>query len=412
MPKSAATDRLVPSSKPNHLKRKSTENVQQSTASSSSRGQPRLYSSFLPIPLILPTSLPIASSSSSKAITSVRHYIYARPHTAKPSLSGSSNDLPEGRTLFVTNLPIDAGVQDLRSIFGKWGVVEDVRIGASDVNVLEQAVKGLPVEESDNEDDKSAAGDDEEGSEQDENEEEGQEDEGKAEPRFQGDIPVRLTKNQRRNARKRAKNALPPSVPEIIPLPSLNPRSTEMGHSGSRSCHVIFLDGISITRLMSSSAETITLKNYPSEPVGLDYYTRLHQSLRPDWESVKDYADSSMARFDHLHGLLLSSRAKQQGSGALVDEDGFTVVVRSGRYGRAGARGDGFGKGGVGVASTGFAKKMQDKKKGKGAGELKDFYKFQRNERKRQELADLRSKFESDKQKVEELKKSRRFKPY
>lgn len=93
-----------------------------------------------------------------------------------------------------------------------------------------------------------------------------------------------------------------------------------------------------------------------------------------------------MARFDHLHSLLLSSRAKEQGAGALVDEDGFTVVVRSGKYGRAGARGDGFGKGGVGVATRGFEKKKQGKG-GKGSQALPNFYKFQTLDRKRQGMS-------------------------
>jgi ribosomal RNA-processing protein 7 len=99
-----------------------------------------------------------------------------------------------------------------------------------------------------------------------------------------------------------------------------------------------------------------------------------------------------MARFDHLTSLLLSSRAKAQGAGALVDEDGFTVVVRSGKSGRTGGLGDGTRKGttSIGVASRGFAKKAlgQDAaKKGKGAQELPDFYKFQKMERKRQGMS-------------------------
>jgi hypothetical protein len=92
-----------------------------------------------------------------------------------------------------------------------------------------------------------------------------------------------------------------------------------------------------------------------------------------------------MERYDHLHSLLLSSRARQAGAGALVDEDGFTVVIRGGRYGRTGGRGDGEGKMGVGVARRGFEKEVAaGKKKGKGAGELVDFYKFQHVDRKRQ----------------------------
>ncbi|WVQ95110.1 hypothetical protein IAU59_002204 [Kwoniella sp. CBS 9459] len=408
----------------------------QTKADDASTSGPKLYSSFLPIPLILPSPTPIASSSSSssaKTSKEVKHYIYVRAHTGQANNSNTpkrpddiANDqsqlqsLPDKRTLFVVNLPVDSSERDLRSVFSKWGVVESIRFGGKEVDALEQAVKGLPVEEEEEEDD-----DDEESDEEDEEDEEqaGGDDENDddddpyAGATFQGDIPVKLSKAQKRNIRRKGKNALPPSVPDVIPLPPLDPRTVPLGVSGMKSAHVVFLDPVSITRLMASSsvvAPVSLLKNYPSEPTGLSYYTSLYRSLRPDFLSVKTFADSSMARFDHLHSLLLTSRAKAQGAGALVDEDGFTVVVRSGNYGRAGARGDALGMGskGVGVASRGFDKKLKDKKKGKGAMELEGFYKFQRTDRKRQELADLRSRFESDKAKVEELKKSRRYKPY
>ncbi|WWC90526.1 uncharacterized protein L201_005462 [Kwoniella dendrophila CBS 6074] len=433
MPKATTTVKKQKTAKSSQSDTSTTVNNGKSVTKG--KGSSKLYSGFLPIPLILPSFVPMSnssSSSSSKPVTSVKHYIYARPHTNKSSSSSSSassssnTSLPDGRTLFVTNLPVDASRQDLRTIFGKWGIVEDIKIGSNEVDVLEQAVRGLPVEDLDDEEDSDLDGEDED--EVDENQMQGEEDHEeeeeenqKAEPQFQGDgLAPKLSKNQKKSLRRKAKNALPPSVPSINQLPSLNPRSEgRFDFSGSRSCHLIYLDPISIDRLMCSSLlDSITLAQYGEKdleeenPIGLEYYTKLYETCRPDLSSIKSFADSSMNRFDYLHGLLLSSRAKKQGAGALVDEDGFTVVVRSGKYGRAGSRGDGLGKGGVGVASRGFDKKLQNKKKGQGAGELKDFYKFQRNERKRQELADLRSKFESDKQKVEELKKSRRFKPY
>ncbi|KAK8854642.1 hypothetical protein IAR55_003381 [Kwoniella newhampshirensis] len=394
----------------------------QASTSASISSQPKLYSNFLPLPLSLPSPISIPSSSSSKSLTSTTHYLYCRPHTSNSkSKSGggeddeSSSALPYGRTLFVVNLPVDVTERDLRGVFTRWGVVEDVKInGRGGEDVLERAVRGLsPSPEDDESDDDSDEEDeleDTHGVQQDGKETE----EGRAEPTFQGDKNYTLTKSQRRNLKKKKKNALPDSVPSIIALPPLNPRSTPYGQSGSSSAHVIFLDPISVTRLMSTSISSpITLPKYSvGEPTGIDYYTSLHSALRPTLEAVKSFADSSMARFDHLHSLLLSSRAKKQGAGALVDEDGFTVVVRSGRYGRAGGRGDGIGAMGVGVASRGFDKQNKDKKKGLGAGALEGFYKFQTLDKKRQNLADLRSRFEQDKAKVEELKKSRRYKPY
>lgn len=271
----------------------------------------------------------------------------------------------EGRRLFVVNLPIDITERDLRVIFGRWGVIESVDFtGGDEGNVLERAViESLDDEESD-----------ESSSENEDEQIEEEEQEGRPEATFQGDL-----KQSGRRRDRRRRNRLPPSVPEITPLPSLNPRSTTLGKSGLRNAHITYLDTLPVTRAMAHTG-VITLDQYnKSEPAGLSFYLDLHSSLRPTLSAVKEFADSSMARFDHLQSLLLSSRAKKQGAGALVDEDGFTVVVRGGRYGRTGGRGKGVAA--VGVATKGF---KGDGVKGKGAQELPNFYKFQQVDQRRQ----------------------------
>lgn len=293
-------------------------------------------------------------------------------------------------------------------------------------DVLEKAVRGsLENEETDDEE-----------KDEDDEEEEGEE-ETRAEPTFLN-AKNGLSKAQRRRLKRN--KGLPPSIPSVVPLPSTNPRSQPYGPSGQHIAYITFLDPVSITKIMSYTGPPIPLPTTlsskksgaePINPTGLEYYTRLHATLRPAGEAVKQFADSSMERYDRLQSLLLTSRAKQKGAGALVDEDGFTVVVRGGRYGRTGGRGDqGTGSLGVGVAKRGMGPKEL---KG-GAAELTDFYKFQKVDRKRKgeflcqcllevlsdegtcadliELADLRIKFDHDKAKVEELKKSKRFKPY
>ncbi|ORX38331.1 ribosomal RNA-processing protein 7-domain-containing protein [Kockovaella imperatae] len=393
----------------------------------------KLYTNFLPIELLLPA--PSTSSSSQSRVTS--HYIYVRPHTAKSGSTSSVTASPES-TVFVANIPVDASERDLRVLFGRWGVVEFVEFtGGSGANALEQAVQGL--------------GEDDEVEQEEEEGEEESDDEAqdpindlrdteednvtsRPEPTFIGNGP-----KLPRRLRTRRKPALPVSVPEVEALPPLDPRSTPYGRSGSRCAHIVYLDALPLQRLMAHTGP-IHLPSYgllpqsayskpaksslksmaspqsdPSNPTGLSYYISQYTSLRPPLGAIKAFADSSMARFDHLQSLLLKSRAKQQGAGALVDEDGFTVVVRGGRYGRTGGRGP--GSTGVAVASKGFGKNLaseQDdgKRKGSGARPKEDFYRFQKTERKRQELAGLRAKFEQDKAKVDELKKTKRFTPY
>jgi ribosomal RNA-processing protein 7 len=379
--------------------------AQETTTKSKSKSSVKLYSSFNPIPISIPSPIPIPSSSK-RPLTSTTHYIYVRPHKSSSATS------EEDRTVFATNLPVDITERDLRLIFGKWGVVESVTLGREQAgDVLEKAVKGSLEEED------SDLSDDEE--EEEEEVEQGEEGE-KKEPQFIHNGQTGLTKSQKRRAKRN--KGLPPSIPTVTPLPSLTPRT--YGPSGSHIAYITFLDSQSLSSVMSYSGPAISLPKFGNDlPTGIEYYKSLQSTSRPSHTAIKVFADTSMERYDRLHSLLLSSRARQKGAGALVDEDGFTVVVRGGRYGRTGGRGDEGKKSlGVGVAKRGLGPKEA---KG-GAAALTDFYKFQKVDRKRKgtfsasrlncadrkELADLRLKFDHDKAKVEELKRSKRFKPY
>jgi ribosomal RNA-processing protein 7 len=334
----------------------------ETSTKSKSKSSVELYSSFNPIPISIPSPIPIPSSSK-RPLTSTTHYIHVRPH--KPSSTSASPE--EERTVFATNLPVDITERDLRLIFGKWGVVESVSLGREQAgDVLEKAVKGSLEEED------SDLSDNEE--EEEEEEEEGGE---KKEPQFIHNGQTGLTKSQKRRAKRN--KGLPPSIPTVTPLPALTPRT--YGPSGSHIAYITFLDTQSLSSVMSYSGQAISLPKYGNDlPTGIEYYKSLQSTSRPSHEAIKVFADTSMERYDRLHSLLLSSRARQKGAGALVDEDGFTVVVRGGRYGRTGGRGDEGKKSlGVGVAKRGLGPKEA---KG-GAAALTDFYKFQKVDRKR-----------------------------
>jgi ribosomal RNA-processing protein 7 len=310
----------------------------------------KLYSTFLPLPVTIPTA---SSSKSAKP-----HNLYVRAHKSTPAHAD------DGRTLFVANIPVDAEAHALRTLFTRWGVVEAVEMAAAaGGDVLEAAVRG--IEESDDESDDE----DEEAAEEETEEVQN------VEPTFLGTGGPTLPRSQRK---RRKPNTLPPSVPVVAPLPAV---PTAPGVSGYASCRVVFVDGVSVSRVLAYSGPALSL---PIEGTfGLSFFEAQYATLRPALALVREHADTAMARYDHLHSLLLSSRAKAQGAGALVDEDGFTVVVRGGRYGRtAGRAGDPGSGGGVAVAS--HRPKVDDgKKKGRGSGPLDDFYKFQIMDKKR-----------------------------
>jgi ribosomal RNA-processing protein 7 len=104
---------------------------------------------------------------------------------------------------------------------------------------------------------------------------------------------------------------------------------------------------------------------------------------------VRAHADSAIARFDFdlaAWKTALRRESKYKKGEALVDEDGFTLVVRGGAYGQAVG-------GGVGVASRKFmdehvkgvhGKESRSKRKRHKEGKEKgSFYAFQIHEKKR-----------------------------
>ena len=94
-----------------------------------------------------------------------------------------------------------------------------------------------------------------------------------------------------------------------------------------------------------------------------------------------------------------------------VDDDGFTLVT----YKKASNARDPAVVGAASASASasskrGHAKRSRSKKKK--PQELKNFYRNQIRESKREQLAELRERFEQDKQRVARLREQRKFKPF
>ena len=123
------------------------------------------------------------------------------------------------------------------------------------------------------------------------------------------------------------------------------------------------------------------------------YLTYIRETRYPDPAALQSAVDAYM----ELHDAETALRKKRQ---RLIrtqpDEEGFVTIARGGRKG-------------AGRQTDGAAKLAEQEKARKGV--IDDLYRFQRqDERKRQQL-DLRTKFEDDRRKIEELRKRRKFKP-
>ncbi|KIK64783.1 hypothetical protein GYMLUDRAFT_56767 [Collybiopsis luxurians FD-317 M1] len=306
------------------------------------------------------TVIPISYSSSST------HYIYAKAHIS--SKKSSPNSWPAGRTIFFLNVPPDATERDIILLLKQYGTVEKVTFDADgSVEVNEEG-----GEESDEEEDEEEV------------EEEAADEE-----------------SQPRKRRKIQK--LEP--PKVFPLPSTPLRKLR---KTGQTAHVVFLDSSSLDRFFAASHTKPRPWSISSEePSGLAHYLALYDPSRPPLDAVRQHADTSMDLYEFEQAKAKRQASKYKKGEAIVDEDGFTLVTRGGAYGKT------LG-GGVAVATKKFQEtgETSERKRKRQKKEKTSFYAFQKAEKQRNELLQLKKNWELDKAKVEKLKASRKFKPY
>jgi len=286
-----------------------------------------------------PTAMALHSNVSGFAVIPVQyhskatHYLYARSHSSGKSIS--QNILPDGRTLFLVNVPPDATERELVIFFKNSGTVEKV--------LFDFDVKEPHNDASDSEDDDGdEVVDDEEADE---------------------------------SLRKRRRTQKKDEIPTVVPLPS---RPLRTIRKTGRSAHVIFLDASSLERALASTSKPRAWPTSSEEPSGLAHYRALYQSRRPPLDAVRAFADSSMEVYEY-NLAKQRQKSKYRKGEAIVDEDGFTLVTRGGAYGKT------LG-GGVGVASKRFQRSGETaRNRGlkKDKKEKEGFYGFQKAEKQR-----------------------------
>ena len=315
--------------------------------------------SSVPLPATVAgfTVLPIAYTQTAT------HIIYARPHSApkhKGTKGKQREELPEGRTLFLVNVPPDATERELTVLFKHCGTVENVlfSIGGGNGTQNEEAgERGESEDEAAMDEDQEAADEESSGSEGD------------------GDSGSRPKK-------KRKIAISQPDGPQVVPLPSIRLRT--LRRTGL-TAYVVFLDASSLSRALKPPQKPYAWPVDSETPLGLAHYSTLYSSLRPPLDVVRAHADSWMEAFEFEQAKERQESKYHKGE-AIVDEDGFTLVTRGGAYGKT------LG-GGVGVASKQFITEQGDgagvgngkrhRKKKKEKKEKEAFYAFQIHEKKR-----------------------------
>lgn len=276
---------------------------------------PRFVSGF--------TVIPVAYAHST-------HILYARAHLSK------SQDIiyPEGRTLFLVNIPVDATDREISLFFKSCGTVERVVYNRDSSRETEVEAE---IET---------------------------ETETSPSPSPSSEEPQPRSKRQRRPTES--------ASPSVVPLPSVPIRT--LRKTGSIA-HVIFLDASSLEQALVPPTKPRPWLS-SEEPRGLAHYTTLYDAQRPPLDVVKAHADTWMERFEFDLAKMKQKSVYRKGE-AIVDEDGFTLVTRGGAYGQT------LG-GGVGVASKAFEQTGRAGSKKKKEPKEKDtFYAFQKAEKQR-----------------------------
>lgn len=154
---------------------------------------------------------------------------------------------------------------------------------------------------------------------------------------------------------------------------------------------VIFKKSESINLVMKSKSlppiEDLTILS------GVAKWTSEHNSRFVDKEEMQKEIDEYMKHYDKVK-LAVSQQAEED------DDEGWTVVGKQAK--------DGFQQKQSTISK--LEQKIRDQKKK--AKSLTNFYTFEQRESKKQQLLDLRKKFENDKFKMQSIKMNRKFKPY
>ncbi|KAG7095955.1 hypothetical protein E1B28_006639 [Marasmius oreades] len=290
---------------------------------------------FAVIPVIYNEGSSDPSISKKKQPT--QHYIYAR---AQQKTKNSKSSWPDGRTLFLVNVPPDATERELMMLFKPYGTIERV------VFDLDGEKEEEELEESDEDEDGMGV----------------------------ETVPADLEDKEEDEGPRRKRRKI--VKPQVVPLPVKTRRRLR---KTGQTAHVVFLDSSSLDRSLSIAPQKPRL--WPisdEEPCGLGHYTTLYDSLRPPLEAVREHADTYMELFE-FELAKTKQKSKYRKGEAIVDEDGFTLVTRGGAYGQT------LG-GGVAVATKRFQETGETSERQAGRPKKKEktnFYAFQKAEKQR-----------------------------
>uniref|UniRef100_A0A669QKW6 Ribosomal RNA processing 7 homolog A n=1 Tax=Phasianus colchicus TaxID=9054 RepID=A0A669QKW6_PHACC len=169
--------------------------------------------------------------------------------------------------------------------------------------------------------------------------------------------------------------------------------------TGFRVAYVVFKkpDGVQAAKALSQEGPLlISTESHPVK-TGISKWIARYADSVVDREELKAEVDAYMQDYDKKIAEEEAKAAKEEG---LPDEEGWVKVTRKGR------------KPGLPRTEAANLRVLEREKRKKARKELLNFYAWQHRETKREHIAQLRKKFEEDKQRIALMRAQRKFRPY
>ncbi|CAA9966856.1 RRP7 multi-domain protein [Pyrenophora teres f. maculata] len=305
---------------------------------------PKTVADFTILPLTLAT-LPGLPAHCNDA----KHYIYVKPHS--PSIPTADDE----RSLFITNVPIDATESNMRALFQE-------QLGGSMVERVEfdASIPAQPMHK-----------------------------------RWKSQKPT-ITEDaeQRGKKRKRTDDAAVIAEGVVEDAESALPQlwNREVRKSGS-SAVVVFVDKKSARGALrevqraAKEGKNVTWKS-KGEGLGVERYKTHLTLLHPPPTLLQSTLNAYLTQFNALETLRNKIRKTAR---SVPDEDGFVAVVRGGRAGPA-------------RLEDAERKKAELDERKRNHRATDDFYRFQNREKRKRAEGELKRKFEEDRRRVEGMR--------
>ncbi|NXD33675.1 RRP7A protein, partial [Copsychus sechellarum] len=168
---------------------------------------------------------------------------------------------------------------------------------------------------------------------------------------------------------------------------------------GFQVAYVVFRKPAAIQAAKALSQQGPLLISTESHPVktGISKWIASYEASIVDPKELKAEVDAYMQDYDKKMAEEEAKAAKEEG---VPDEEGWVKVTRKGR------------KPGLPRTEAANLRLLEKEKQKRARKELLNFYAWQHRETKREHIAQLRKKFEEDKQRIALMRAQRKFRPY